>query len=64
MNNKENQHSVSLVLFSALTAVAFLLINFKYCILYVIPFLGAGWFMVNYWNILVRIWQTLPRDAK
>uniref|UniRef100_A0A2S2QMK1 Long-chain-fatty-acid--CoA ligase n=1 Tax=Sipha flava TaxID=143950 RepID=A0A2S2QMK1_9HEMI len=63
MNNKENQHSVSLVLISALTAVAFLLINLKYCILYVIPVLGIGWFMINYWNLLIRVWQTLPRDA-
>lgn len=61
--NKDNQHSVSFVSFIAVTAVAVLLISLKYCILYVVTILSAVWLIINYWNFLVRVWQTLPRDA-
>lgn len=61
--NKENQQSVSFILLLAVTAAAFMLINLKYWVLYVVPVLGAAWLMMNYWNLLIRIWQTLPRDA-
>ncbi|XP_060863150.1 long-chain fatty acid transport protein 4-like isoform X1 [Metopolophium dirhodum] len=61
--NKDNQHSVAFVSFTAVTAVAVLLITLKYCILYVVTILSAVWLIINYWNFLVRVWQTLPRDA-
>lgn len=61
--NKELQHSLPLVLLSAVAAVVFLLADLKHCVLFVIPFLGAGWLTFTNWNLLIRVWQTIPRDA-
>lgn len=61
--NKENQSSVTFVLISIATAVIFLFINLKYSIYYVLPILGTGWLMINHWNLLVRVWKTIPRDV-
>jgi len=61
--NKDNQHSVSFVSLTAVIAIAVLLIAFKYCILYVVTVLSAVWLVINYWDFLVKVWQTLPRDA-
>lgn len=61
--NKDNQQSVSFVMLTAFIAVAVMLIILNYCILCIVPVLSALWLIINYWNFLVRVWQTLPRDA-
>ncbi|XP_022179377.1 long-chain fatty acid transport protein 4-like [Myzus persicae] len=61
--NKGNQQSASFVSLTAVTIIAVLLITLKYSVLYVVAVLSAVWLIINYWNFLVRVWQTLPRDA-
>jgi len=61
--NKDNQQSVSFALLTAFIAVAVMLIILNYCILCIVPVLSALWLIINYWNFLGRVWQTLPRDA-
>lgn len=60
----ENEHSVSFVLLSTVTAVAFLLISLKCSMLFILPVLGATWFLITHRDLLLRVWKTLPRDAR
>lgn len=61
--NKDNQQSVSFVWLTATIAVAVMLIILNYYALYIVPLLGAVCLIIIYWNFLVRVWRTLPRDA-
>lgn len=61
--NKDNQQSVSFVWLTATIAVAVMLIILNYYALYIVSVLGALCLIIIYWNFLVRVWRTLPRDA-
>ncbi|CAH1711812.1 unnamed protein product [Aphis gossypii] len=61
--NKDNQQSVSFVWLTAAIAVAVMLIILNYYALYIVLLLGAVCLIIIYWNFLVRVWRTLPRDA-